>query len=209
MPLPPALFIALSAAAPPAPGAPGMDPLQRDSECLVALRAEPGAREAAPDAERFFEARLSRAAAPRAVEDLLASAQQTILPNRNRHEIAANCASLYQILKLQADGGSAPQSGWRTISFPDGGELRYLPPRIRDADYPAEARAAGAEGTSMIRLTVGTDGRITSCQTAKSAGFAALDAGACRLYVGSARFELRRISQPLVLHAPVVWRLED
>lgn len=52
---------------------------------------------------------------------------------------------------------------------------------IRDRDYPRAARAARAEGTSVVRFTVGIDGRPRDCRVATSSGDPALDATTCRL----------------------------
>ena len=104
----------------------------------------------------------------------------------------------------------APTSpAWHVISLPDGGELRFLPPPVTHADYPARARRNEAEGTSLLRLQVDTSGQIVSCTTAGSSGFLDLDEQACVLYRSRARFEPRGMRQTITLHAPMTWRLED
>lgn len=99
--------------------------------------------------------------------------------------------------------------GWHVVTLPDGAELRYLPPHVSDADYPARARRADAQGTSVLRLQVDTSGRIVGCSTVRSSGFPDLDERACPLYRSRARFEPRGMTQTITLHAPLSWRLED
>ena len=128
--------------------------------------------------------------------------------------------ALYALLMLTAlaapahasgGGGSASiaEAGWRTVRYPDGGELRYLPPRVTEKDYARFARDAGVEGTSLLRLEVDRAGRIRDCGVLRSAGLPALDESACRIYRSRGRFQLRNIRRNLVLHAPVVWKLEQ
>ena len=102
-----------------------------------------------------------------------------------------------------------PVPDWRVISLADGTELRYVPPQVTDADYPARARRQDAQGTSVLRLQVDKSGHITSCSTAKSSGFPDLDERACLLYRSRARFELKGTTPSITLHAPMVWRLES
>ncbi len=53
--------------------------------------------------------------------------------------------------------------------------------RISDADYPRAALQAGREGTTVVRFTVGTDGRVRNCRVTRSSGHSDLDATTCRL----------------------------
>lgn len=99
--------------------------------------------------------------------------------------------------------------GWHVVSLPGGAELRYLPPHVSDADYPARARRADAQGTSVLRLQVDLSGQIIDCSIVRSSGFPDLDERACPLYRSRARFELRGMTQTITLDAPLSWRLED
>jgi TonB family protein len=63
-----------------------------------------------------------------------------------------------------------------------------LPSYVSARDYPRAARAAGIEGIAYVRLVIGTDGRVRACAIAQTSGSAALDAAACRLLTGRARF---------------------
>lgn len=115
---------------------------------------------------------------------------------------------------VTAHGGVTPdpepiRPGWHVRSLPDGAELRYLPPHVSDADYPARARRVDAQGTSVLRLEVDISGQIVGCSTVRSSGFADLDERACPLYRSRARFEPRGMTQTITLHAPLSWQLED
>ncbi|HEX8526259.1 energy transducer TonB [Allosphingosinicella sp.] len=52
---------------------------------------------------------------------------------------------------------------------------------ITNEDYPASAIRAEASGTTSIRLTIGTNGRVTGCTVARSSGNSSLDSTACSL----------------------------
>lgn len=63
-----------------------------------------------------------------------------------------------------------------------------LPSYFSDADYPAAAIRAGEQGTTVFRLTVGPDGRVTNCVVTSSSGSSALDSATCRIMRSRARF---------------------
>ena len=219
-------FIAASLAVQCGSGMPAetVKPAQRDAQCLAALRHE-AAGALDDEATAYFKERVSKERDPEVAELLMLSANEAILTNANRREIAFTCVLLYQVLSLQErtadpDGGpgaspgrerAAPgeQPAWRVVALPEGGELRYIPPLPTGAEYPAEDKAARREGTTMTRLTINPAGQVARCEIARSAGSAALDASACRLYVDRARFELRNVSQAVEMLAPVVWKLEE
>jgi protein TonB len=48
-------------------------------------------------------------------------------------------------------------------------------------DYPPAARRANAQGTTEVRMTIGTNGRVVACEVASSSGSAALDAATCSI----------------------------
>lgn len=60
---------------------------------------------------------------------------------------------------------------------------------ISQADYPAAALQAGAEGPVGIRLRVSELGRVTGCEVTASSGNADLDAATCRLTAQRGRFD--------------------
>lgn len=90
------------------------------------------------------------------------------------------------------------------------GDLRGL---IRGDDYPSSAQSRGDEGTVRVRLTVGTNGRVTNCAVASSSGSRTLDDTTCRLLRSRARFTPARDNngnpiQDTVTSPPITWRLE-
>jgi len=68
------------------------------------------------------------------------------------------------------------------------------PPRLRagvitNDDYPADARAMRAEGTTQVSLQIGANGRVTGCAITGTSGCAALDSVSCRLAQERFRFQ--------------------
>lgn len=82
-----------------------MDPAQRDSQCLVAIAAERNLGPLAAPARDCFEKGLKAGRDPALVELPMISAEEAILPNRNRRAIAETCLVLYQVLRLQEAAG--------------------------------------------------------------------------------------------------------
>lgn len=60
---------------------------------------------------------------------------------------------------------------------------------ISDADYPAASLRAEEEGTTTVAITIGTDGRISDCQIARSSGHSRLDERTCELMPRRYRYE--------------------
>ena len=90
------------------------------------------------------------------------------------------------------------------------GDLRTL---FSADDYPASAQAAGAEGTARASLTIGTDGRVVSCNITQSTGNGALDSATCNILKRRAKFVPARDSNgnatsDTVSTPSIVWRLE-
>ncbi|MDP4540648.1 TonB family protein [Qipengyuania sp. DY56-A-20] len=56
-------------------------------------------------------------------------------------------------------------------------------------DYPSRAVRQNEEGTVTMRITVGTDGRVSACSVTGSSGSSALDDAACRGMQRYARYE--------------------
>lgn len=61
--------------------------------------------------------------------------------------------------------------------------------RIANSDYPRAALRAGIEGTVIVRLGIGADGRVSGCTITQSSGSTDLDATTCRLVERRFRFE--------------------
>jgi len=66
---------------------------------------------------------------------------------------------------------------------------------IRDADYPAAAKAARQSGVVGFVLTVDGDGTVSDCTVTQSSGSKLLDSTTCRLLSRRARFVAARNSE--------------
>jgi protein TonB len=87
----------------------------------------------------------------------------------------------------QGDGSGSGSGG---DGGGDGGDVppRLLKGRLKNSDYPRTAADAGAEGSVLVRYTVGKDGRASSCRVTRSSGNDELDRTTCRLIVERFRF---------------------
>ena len=65
------------------------------------------------------------------------------------------------------------------------GDLQGL---FRGGDYPQSALQADEQGSVAVRLTVGTNGRVSNCSVTSSSGSRALDRATCRILESRARF---------------------
>lgn len=99
------LGLALMTAAVNAAPSMAMDSAQRDSQCLVALGAERNLGPLAAPARDYFEQGLKAGRDAELVELLTISAEEAILPNRNRRAIAETCVVLFQVLRLRDKAG--------------------------------------------------------------------------------------------------------
>lgn len=61
--------------------------------------------------------------------------------------------------------------------------------QVSEEDYPDASRRAGEEGITGVRVTVGTDGRVSACQVTRSSGFSRLDERACQIAQRRWRFK--------------------
>ena len=84
---------------------------------------------------------------------------------------------------------------------------------ISDADYPSSAQRAEAEGTSVARFTIGTNGRVSNCTIVSSSGNNALDETTCRLIERRFRYRPAEDEQGNAMSETktqrVVWRLPE
>lgn len=88
-----------------------LDPPQRDAHCLVALLAErePGPlHQAATD---HFDARVRQIADPELRELIVISAEESIVSNAQRREIASTCLGFYQVLTTRQKHDTEPSGG--------------------------------------------------------------------------------------------------
>ena len=98
-----------------------------------------------------------------------------------------------------------PERNWRQMR-----DFLYIPPQVRESDYPPDALLAEAEGVSLLRLEISAEGRVQSCSVIQSAGLASMDAKACRLWQERGRFKIREgVTTPIIARAPVRWQLGD
>jgi len=89
---------------------------------------------------------------------------------------------------------------------------RLISGSISNADYPAAAIRAEAEGVTRITLTVSPDGRATGCSVTGSSGNSALDQTACRLAQRRFRFQAAtRNGQPVAgsYSTSIRWQLQN
>lgn len=83
---------------------------------------------------------------------------------------------------------------------------------ISTDDYPAASRRAGEEGRTVVRVTIGTNGRVSNCTVVQSSGFSRLDDKACDVAMRRWRFNAaesggQKIESTKV--QPIQWRLEE
>lgn len=78
-------------------------------------------------------------------------------------------------------------------------------------DYPSAALRAEDEGTTSVRLTIGTNGRVSDCQVTSSSGSSALDSATCRIIRSRARYEAAKNAEGASVTdtttARITWRL--
>ncbi len=114
--------------------------------------------------------------------------------------------------RLPPHSGAGSGSGAETIEAPGAsgpatGRFRNPAPR-----YPELARRLGQEGTVLLRVLVGTDGRASQVETAETPGFPLLD-DAARAAVLRWRFRPARsaagVAVSSTLEIPIVFRLKE
>lgn len=73
---------------------------------------------------------------------------------------------------------------------------------FRGTDYPEEAVRQGISGISTVRITVGTNGRISDCTVLVSSGNASLDRTTCNIFRERARLHpgLDRDGHPVAVN---------
>jgi protein TonB len=63
-----------------------------------------------------------------------------------------------------------------------------LPSLFSNDDYPQSAIRNEEQGTTAVRLTIGTDGRVSDCSVTQSSGSTSLDSTTCSILRRRARF---------------------
>ncbi len=73
------------------------------------------------------------------------------------------------------------------------GRMRALPSPIGSpfsgSDYPTAALREDAQGVAIVRLMIGSDGRVAECAVLRTSGSADLDARTCQVYRRDGRFQ--------------------
>lgn len=87
---------------------PGVSPAQRDAQCSVAINAERKLGPLQKAASAYFDDHVARISDPELREFITISAEESILPNSNRREIASTCVLLYQVLVMQEQKQGKP-----------------------------------------------------------------------------------------------------
>ena len=82
---------------------------------------------------------------------------------------------------------------------------------FRPDDYPVSAAEAEAQGSTGVRLSIGTDGRVTACSVTRSSGSRALDTATCSVLRSRARYTPARDQNDQAVadtqNATITWRL--
>jgi protein TonB len=65
------------------------------------------------------------------------------------------------------------------------GDLQGL---FRGGDYPSQAIERDEQGSVTVRLTIGTNGRVSACNVTSSSGSRTLDNATCRVLQSRAKF---------------------
>jgi protein TonB len=80
-----------------------------------------------------------------------------------------------------AGAASAPGAAAAPPADPANAPPRLVSGVITNDDYPAAALRAEAQGTTAVRIDIGTDGRVTGCSVTASSGNSTLDSTTCSL----------------------------
>jgi protein TonB len=79
-------------------------------------------------------------------------------------------------------------------------------------DYPQDAIRNEETGRTTVRLSIGTDGRVTGCDVVSSSGSRSLDSATCRVLRSRARFSPAKLSngEPTTdtYTQTIVWQLQ-
>lgn len=82
---------------------------------------------------------------------------------------------------------------------------RRIEGNFTSRDYPREASRAGIEGTTVARLTIGANGRVSECIVRASSGSEALDRTTCGIILSRFRFEPARDTRGEATTDTVEW----
>jgi protein TonB len=83
---------------------------------------------------------------------------------------------------------------------------------IRNDDYPQSAIENDEQGTTIVNLTIGPNGRVSGCSVSKSSGSRTLDSATCSILTRRARYQPAEDSNgnptTATVSGRVTWRLE-
>ena len=114
-------------------------------------------------------------------------------PNPGREASASNGAALAGQGSGAGGVGNGTGSGGDGDGAGDGGDdPEWVGGKIKDSDYPSEARAIRARGTTETEIRVSAEGRPIGCSVTRSSGNGTLDATTCRLVLQRFRFNPAR-----------------
>ena len=114
-------------------------------------------------------------------------------PNPGREASASNGAALAGQASGAGGVGNGTGSGGDGDGAGDGGDdPEWVGGKIKDSDYPAEARAIRARGTTETEIRISADGRPIGCSVTRSSGYGVLDTTTCRLVLQRFRFNPAR-----------------
>ena len=114
-------------------------------------------------------------------------------PNPGREASASNGAALTGQGSGAGGVGNGTGSGGDGDGAGDGGDdPEWVGGKIKDSDYPAEARAIRARGTTETEIRISADGRPIGCSVTRSSGYGVLDTTTCRLVLQRFRFNPAR-----------------
>lgn len=114
-------------------------------------------------------------------------------PIPGREASASNGAALAGQGSGAGGVGNGTGSGGDGDGAGDGGDdPEWVGGKIKDSDYPAEARAIRARGTTETEIRISADGRPIGCSVTRSSGYGVLDTTTCRLVLQRFRFNPAR-----------------
>ena len=82
--------------------------------------------------------------------------------------------------------------------------VEHVKERFRNLDYPAEALVAKVEADAVVRLDVGTNGRVTNCRMLNAGVAKSFEIASCRVLKG-AKFTPATNASGEPVAAPIVY----
>ena len=197
----------------PAPAAPTVRPAagERQQRPPVTVQARPPGSRSLPQPERRTPPapRPSRNAAPAVVADAAPTPPAPAPLPVGEAEPVAEPVPQHAALRTPAEVEPAVAAAVTPATTPASFDAAYLgnpPPR-----YPLAARRMGEQGTVLLLVQVGENGRVSAVEVSQSSGSGRLDRAALDA-VANWRFEPARrgsIAVTAAVEVPIVFRLEN